>query len=362
MSEFGTLLDREAREFDLPPDLRDRTRRVVTRRQRRRKISVLVVSLIVTTGGFGAAWLAFTPTHRATSHEVVGGSGPTGATSSPGPLIGKIVIAGGQQAVPQLMTWDPGASEGQIVAPSPYPQWDPAVSPDGTKIAYRGYFGPEEGDYDLYVMNADGSGITRITHDALATSPAWSPDGSLIAFGAAGLDAVPGQFVGRTLIELINPDGSLLHPLTVPPEGAEDSSPTWSPDGTRLAFVRLTPQDGFQIYTIGADGTGASQLTVTPGHKSHPAWSPDGRTIVFSESPHEGGASQIYSVDAAGGTPTQLTEGASSCTNPLWIEGGARIAYACQEGAELRTMDPDGSDVEKVSGPRFVAAFDWRTS
>jgi Tol biopolymer transport system component len=359
MPEFRTLLDPEARRFELPPDLWDRTRELVRRRQRRRKISVLIISLVVATGGIGAAWVAFGPLHRATSQHVVGGSGPTGPTASAGPLIGTIVIAGGEQGVPQLMTWDPSASDGHILAPNPYPQWDPAVSPDGTQIAYRGYFGPQEGDYDLYVMNADGSGISRLTHDALASGPAWSPDGSQIAFGAAGIGGVPAKFVGRSLIELITPNGSGLHPLTDPPTGAEDASPTWSPDGTRLAFVRSTPE-GSQIFTIGADGTGVTQLTSAPGFKSHPAWSPDGRTIVFAQSPNEGGASQIYAVDVGGGTPTQL-KGTGTCTNPVWIDDGARIAYAYQEGTELRTMDPDGSNVATVTGPRFVAAFDWRT-
>src|SRR5436189_295803 len=127
MPELRTLLDREARAFDLPPDLWDRTRRVVNRRQLHRRVSASLVAL--------------------------------------------------------------------AVAPSPYPQWDPAVSPDGSTIAYRGFFGPEEGDYDLYVMNADGTGVARLTDGALAADPSWSPDGSEIAFGTSGNGGIPGQFV-----------------------------------------------------------------------------------------------------------------------------------------------------------------------
>jgi Tol biopolymer transport system component len=268
------------------------------------------------------------------------------------------------------MVMDPRTTQGTVLAPSPYPQWDPAVSPDGSTIAYRGFFGPEEGDYDLYVMNADGTGVTRLTHDALTANPSWSPDGSEIAFGTSGNGGIPGQSVGRAFIEIIKPDGSALQALTDPPQGAEDTSPTWSPDGSMLAFVRLTDQDGFQIYTIHRDGTAATQVTSTPGFKSHPVWSPDGRTIAFQET-LQGEPSQIYSVAIDGGTATKLTDAAGNSTNPVWIDGGTRLAYEYQEGStnEIRTMDPDGSNVETVassdkpplSGPQFVAAFDWRT-
>jgi TolB protein len=307
--------------------------------------------------------MAFSPGHRAAapgaSSNPAGGGGTTEPPPAQGPLIGKIVMTSGG-GVPQLMVIDPDGSGGDVLAPSPYPQWDPAVSPDGTTIAYRGYFGPNEGDYDLFVMDADGSGVTRLTHDTLAANPSWSPDGSQIAFGASGVGGVPGQAVGRTLIEVIDADGTGMHALTDPPSGAEDSSPAWSPDGTKVAFVRLAQENGFQIYTANADGTGVTQVTSTPGFKSHPAWSPDGRTIAFAGF-RQGEPSQIYTVDVNGGTPRQLTDGASSNTGPVWIEGGTRIAYTYQEGTELRTMNPDGSGVTTVDGVHSVAAFDWRT-
>ena len=380
MPELKTLLDREARGFDLPPDLMDRTRRVVTRRQLRRRVSASLVALVVTVGGLGAAWIAFSPTRHGgapgSSGQATGG-GTSEPSTSPGPLIGKIVIAGetfdgnhGEGGLPQIMIMEPGSTQGTVLAPSPYPQWDPAVSPDGSRIAYRGYDGPEEGDYDLYVMNADGTEITRLTHDALAANPSWSPDGSEIAFGTSGSGGVPARFLGRGFIEIISVDGSGVHALTDPPQGAEDSSPTWSPDGGMLAFVRLSDEDGSQIYTIHADGTGTTQLTSTPGLKSHPVWSPDGHAIVFQET-LGGEPSQISAVPVDGGSPIKLTDAAGNSTNPLWIDEGARIAFGYQEGStnQIRTMDSDGSNVATVassdepplSGPQFAPAFDWRT-
>jgi WD40-like Beta Propeller Repeat len=363
MSDLKTLLDGEARGFGLGADAWDRTQGSVVRRRRRRRISASVVALVVAVGGMTGAWVAFGPGPRGTAPGA--GSNPDaggGTTQSPaaqGPLIGQIVMTTGD-GVPQLMVIDPDGSGGHVLNPSPYPQWDPAVSPDGTRIAYRGYFGPQEGDYDLFVMNADGSGVTRLTHDVLAAAPAWSPDGSRIAFGASGVGGVPGQAVGRALIEVIDADGTGMHALTDPPPGAEDSSPSWSPDSTRVAFVRLTQEDGFQIYTANVDGTDTAQVTATPGFKSHPAWSPDGRTIAFAGTP-QGEPSQIYTVDAGGGTPTPLTDGSGSETSPLWVDGGTRIAFIHQEGSELRTTNPDGTGVTRVDGVHSVAAFDWRT-
>ena len=355
MSDLKALLDREARDFELAPEAWDRTQDSLLRRRRRRRISASLVALVVAMGGLAGAWVAFGPASR----TVAPGAGTNESPATQGPLIGKIVMTSGA-GVPQIMVIDPDGSGGHVLAPSPYPQWDPAVSPDGTRIAYRGYFGPNEGDYDLFVMNADGSVVTRLTHDTLATNPSWSPDGSQIAFGASGVGGVPGQEVGRTLIEIVDADGTGMHALTDPPPDAEDSSPAWSPDGTKLAFVRLTQDDGFQIYTANADGTGVTPVTSTPGFKSHPAWSPDGRTIAFAGS-RQGEPSQIYTVDAGGGTPAELTDGASSNTSPVWIDGGTRIAYTFQDGSELRTMNPDGSGITTVDGVRSVAAFDWRT-
>ena len=384
MSDLKRRIEQEVRNFEISPDLFDRTKRLSARRERRRKIRVTAVALLVAASGTSVAWFALRPLHPI---PLASGGSKTPSTAASGPLIGKIVLAGattdvanhGAGVVPQIMEMDPGSTTGKIVAPSPYPQWDPAVSPDGTKIAYRGYFGPEEGDYDLYLVNADGTGITRLTKDALADSPSWSPDGSQLAFASSGSGGVPGSVVGRALIEVINADGSGLHPLTDPPDAAEDSAPAWSPDGTRVAFVRLTPAEGFQIYTIRADGTDLTKLTSIPGEKSNPSWSPEGNMIAFRDT-RQGEPSQIYVVAADGGAPTQLTRTPGNSTNPVWIDE-ARIAFVYQEPEgtllqgptnQIRTISPEGSDVTVISssdqsplsgeGGQFVPTFDWRVA
>src|SRR5919204_4329703 len=345
MSDLKQQLDAEARAFEIAPDAFGHVVARAGRRARRRRIEALVVGAAVGLAGVTAGWLAFRPAHRALD---VGASSP-----APGPLVGEIVLAGattdGPNQIAQLMVMDPGDTMGRVLSASPYPQWDPAVSPDGNEIAYRGYFGPEEGDYDLYVMQADGAGVVRLTHGALAVGPAWSPDGSQIAFGSSGHDATPGAFVGRAFIDVIDADGSGLHAVTDPPGSSEDSWPTWSPDGSELAFVRTSEDAGSQIFTTSVGGAAATRLSSSPGDKSHPSWSPDGSTIVFQATEH--GSSQILAIPAAGGDPTQLTQTSGNSTNPVWIDGGRRIAFVYQSGStiELRTMSADGSDVVVVA-------------
>ena len=193
----------------------------------------------------------------------------------------------------------------------------PAWSPDGSKIAFTS---DRNGSTEIYVMNADGSGVTRLTYtpQTYATGgsdwPAWSPDGSKIAFrssrdggggiyvmnadgtnqinltNSAGVDdqcgglswSHDGSKIGfgsdslgnsdtcrHTDIYVMNPDGTALKRLT---STGQDSWPSWSPDGTKIAFQSF--RDGWNIYVMNADGTGVVQVTNQFGFYEYPAWRP----------------------------------------------------------------------------------------
>src|SRR5206468_8952791 len=141
------------------------------------------------------------------------------------------------------------------------------------------------GDSEIYAMNADGSGVTRLTtspgEDA---DPAWSPGGKKLAFTS--------DRGGNEDVYVMNADGTGVRQLTTSP-GA-DSDPAWSPDGRRIAFT--SDRDGDQeIYVMNADGAGERDVTNSPavlpsaapgartfGNDSAPAWSPDGARIAFT--------------------------------------------------------------------------------
>jgi Tol biopolymer transport system component len=141
-----------------------------------------------------------------------------------------------------------------------YPAW----SPDSTKIAFQSY---RDGNWEIYVMNADGSEQIRLTHNfGEDTLPNWSPDGTRLAFNSAT--------VGDTDIYVINADGTGLTQLTSDP--APEYDPSWSPDGSMIAFARGIDEDprSAHIYLMQSDGSAQKQITDTPASDWNPVWQP----------------------------------------------------------------------------------------
>ena len=183
----------------------------------------------------------------------------------------------------------------------------PSWSPDGSRIAFQSF---RDGDGipnpEIYVMNADGSGQTRLTDNpGFDGSPSWSPDGGLIAFQSER-DKNPDIYV-------MNADGSGQIRLTDDPEA--DWSPSWSPDGSRIAFE--SDRDGnFEIYVMNADGSGQTRLTDDPAYDGSPSWSPDGQRIAFDSVRDEN--SEIYVMNADGSGQTRLTDNPATDGSPSW--------------------------------------------
>lgn len=209
-------------------------------------------------------------------------------------------------------------------------QIDPAWSADARQIAFASR---RSGSFDVYTMNADGTGSQRLTstkeHDV---QPTWSPDASRIAFARGA----PGQ------VFVMNADGSGVHRLT--DDDAEEADPAWSPDGEWIAYVRRTPGTTVrELWLVRPDGSDRHQLTSFGRAVYNPAWSPDSRRIAFAAD-LEAQVFNIYSVGLDGKVPTRLTQSAQDAFEPAWSPDGVTIAFS-REGA-IVTVDPDGNTQE----------------
>ena len=219
--------------------------------------------------------------------------------------------------------------------------WEPSWSPDGRKISFTSISGPrEDGNWDIYVMNADGSDITDLTQDsAKDDNPSWSPDGSRIAFTS--------ERDGNEEIYVMNADGTGASRLTN--NSASDWGPNWSPDGQRIAFLS-TRSGNDDIYVMNADGSNANRLTTDPASDWEPSWSPDGRKIAFS-SDREDRNHEIYVMNADGTEVTRLTDNRVNDSSPSWSPDGGHIAFASERGGntDIYVMAADGSGLARLT-------------
>lgn len=205
---------------------------------------------------------------------------------------------------------------------------EPAWSPDGTKIAFthRGFL--------LYVMDAGGSNQAYLTG---GEEPAWSPDGRKLAFSAENWLEWD--------IWTVNADGSNPVRLT---QGGVNLQPAWSPDGTTIAFT-ADYNGSFEIRVMDIDGSNPVILTQGPGQSSDPAWSPDGTRIAFTS--ERDGNAEIYVMDADGSNLLRLTHHAARDFEPAWSPDGTKIAFTSDRdgNAEIYAMNSDGSNPVNLS-------------
>jgi TolB protein len=292
------------------------------------------------------------------------------------PFQGQIAYTSGRTSVSNLLVSEGGFSgllakilrsnprtlPGQIASDSPA-VW----SPDGGRIAFaqRG-----ENGLDLYVMNADGSNIQRLTADSKNNHyPAWSPDGKQIAYtaevetGNTDIFVMDVDFSDPANVQ-VSPGRNLTH------SPGEDDYASWSPDGAEIAFSSDRGGEGWDIYVMDSNGGDVRPLTQNNGDNESPAWSPDGTQIAFesnrerrlgsdllpgsSELPGasvvSGAANwDVYVMDADGTGIIPFTKSPASDRYPTWSPDGKQIVFASDRDGDFDLYLVEVADRKKVT-------------
>ena len=244
---------------------------------------------------------------------------------------------GAQRRLTEAET-DPSTPEGLFF------QIEPAWSPDGTRIAFGS---GRSGSLDIYVMSANGTGTRRLTSTREDDShPTWSADGREIAFARA------------EDVYVMSADGSNARRISDPQ--AAEAEPAWSPSGRWIAYVRRDPgTDVRDLWVMRPDGSGQRRVTSLHARSVNPAWSPDSTRLAFASNVL-GPLYDIFMITVGEKGVRRVTLRGPDAFEPAWSPDGAQIAFS-QNGAIL-TVDLERNTQELTNPDNNDSSPAWNPS
>jgi WD40-like Beta Propeller Repeat len=286
---------------------------------------------------------------------VSGGAAPA---ATPG-VNGHLLIASGQRHAMTLIAMQPRNNGDRLMLNYGADQ-GATYSPDGTRIAFMNNY---DGDYEICVMNADGTGVKQLTkNSAVDAYPSWSPDGARIAF-TSNRD-------GDFDIYVMNANGSNQTNITSD-DPSYDDFPRWSPDGRWIAIETDRYGNGnLTVELITPDGkpqAGVGSVLYTTFFDS---WSPDGKSLLVDS--NSGGDFDIYRYDLDGPGPLQwnllqpkiVSDDNASEGSAIWSPDGKQIALASNRDGdfEIYLMNAEGGPPRQITHNNVDdVMMDWQS-
>lgn len=222
----------------------------------------------------------------------------------------------------------------------------PAWSPDGSELAFMSWRGRQPG---VYVMDDEGKlGVLKTVGGELSSAPDWAPDGKQLAY-TSDVD-------GNTEIYVLDRRTGKNRRLTH--NQAIDTAPAFSPNGREIAFT--SDRSGSpQIYLMGADGLNSRRVSWDSNYNDSAAWSPTGDRLAYAS--RVDGSFHIVIHDMASGATRQITSGRHNNENPRWSPDGRHLVFSSDRSGsyQIYTMRADGSDANRLTRGSDGYTPDW---
>jgi TolB protein len=228
--------------------------------------------------------------------------------------------------------------------------WEPSFSPDGSRLAFD--YGPVDSSGnahpDLYVINADGTGLTQLTHDGLSQAPRWSPDGTKLIF------ARQSTLTNQTVVTVMRADGT-GEKTALTSDFWLSFPDSYTPDGSKINFDSSMGGLVSAEWIMNADGSGLQQLTAAPLEGGVSDVSPDGKHIVLNSHNNSPLLPAIFVMNLDGGNLHQVSfppDGAVD-VSPVYSPDGTKIVFASSRidpgSLDLFVMNADGSGITAIA-------------